>query len=69
MPQLYKALIAVMVVTVLMFFMARPLMRRFMADADFTVRRNVWFGLTLAAFLIPNYWAYVLVACVVLAYV
>ena len=68
MPQLYKALIVVMVVTALMFFLARPLLRRFMTDADFTVRRNVWFGLTVAAFLIPNYWAYVLVACVVLAY-
>jgi hypothetical protein len=68
MPSLYKALVAVMVVTVLMFLMARPLLRRFMADADFTVRRNVWLGLTLAAFLIPNYWAYVLVACVILAY-
>ena len=68
MPQLYKALVVVMVVTVLMFLFARPLLRRFMADADFTVRRNVWLGLTLAAFLIPNYWAYVLVACVVLTY-
>lgn len=68
MPQLYKALIAVMVVTTLMFLLARPLLRRFMTDADFTVRRNVWLGLTLAAFLIPNYWAYVLVASVVLAY-
>ena len=68
MPSLYKALVAVMVVTVLVFFLGRPLLRRFMTDADFTVRRNVWLGLTLSAFLIPNYWAYVLVACVVLAY-
>ncbi len=68
MSPLYKALIVVMVVTAVMFYLARPLLRHFMTDADFTVRRNVWLGLTLAAFLIPEYWAYVVVACVLLAY-
>ena len=68
MPEIYKALIVVIVVTAVMFALARPLMRRFMSDADFSVRRNVWLGLTLAAFVIPNYWGYVLVACVVLIY-
>ena len=66
MPVLFKALIAVMVLTVATFYVARPLMRRFMSDSDFTVRRNVWLGLTLAAFLIPDYWFYVLVASAIL---
>lgn len=64
----YKALVAVMVLTVLAFATVRPLMRGFMSDADFVIRRNVWLGLTLAAFLIPYYWAYVLVAVVLMAY-
>lgn len=68
MLQLYKALAAVIVVTTITFFLARPLLRRFMSDTDFSHRRNIWLALNLAAFTIPNYWAYVLVASVVLAY-
>ena len=43
-------------------------MERFIAPADFAVRRNVWLGLTVSGFLIPYYWAYVLVAAGLLVY-
>ena len=68
MPVLYKALVAVMIVTLLAFYVAKPLMGRFMSESDFIVRRNVWLALTLSAFLIPNYCAYVLMAVLILAY-
>lgn len=64
----YKALIAVIVITVPMFMAVRPLMRRFMSDADFVVRRNLWLTLTVAAFVIPDYWTYVAVASVAMLY-
>jgi hypothetical protein len=68
MPLFLKAFVVVIVVTTFTFWLAKPLMRRFMSDADFSTRRNVWLGLTAAAFLIPQYWAYVAVAILVLAY-
>jgi len=62
MPFHYKALIGVMVVTSIMFLLAKPLFTRFMTPEDFARRRNLWLALTLAAFLIPNFWLFVLVA-------
>lgn len=64
----YKAMLVVMAIAVLVFLIGKPLLCKFMAPADFVVRRNVWLGLNLAAFLIPQYWAYVGIASVLLAY-
>ena len=65
---LYKALVVLMVVATFVFVVARPLFCKFMAPRDFAIRRNLWFGITLAAFLIPNFWLYLLVAAVLILF-
>ena len=64
----YKAMIVVMVVTTIMFGLAKPLFTRFMTPQDYGRRRNAWLALTLAAFLLPNFWWFALVAAVVTGY-
>lgn len=62
----YKAFIVVIGITLIVFYLARPFVVDFMAEADFKRRRNIWLFLVTAAFFIPNYWLYVLIAMVVL---
>lgn len=57
-----KALVVVLVIATLVFRLARPIATRFSSDLDFSRRRNVWFTLTVVAFLSPNFWVFVLVA-------
>jgi hypothetical protein len=64
----YKALIVVMVATTIMFGLAKPLFTCFMTPQDYGRRRNAWLALTLAAFLLPTFWSFVLVAAVVVGY-
>src|SRR6185369_9334730 len=66
MPFHYKAFILVMASTLIMFVLAKPLFTRFMAEVDYARRRNIWLALTVAAFLIPNFWLYMLVAAVII---
>lgn len=62
MPFHFKALILVFVITVAAFAVAKPVFVRFMDEDVFIRRRNLWLALTLAAFLIPNFWLFMLVA-------
>jgi hypothetical protein len=59
---LYKALLVVLVFALLVFALARPAFLRFMSPADYAIRRNLWLALTVAAFLIPSFWVFMLVA-------
>ena len=59
---IYKALILVMLVSIAVFAICRPLFIRFMSAQDFARRRNLWLYLVAASFLAPNIWLYVLVA-------
>ena len=68
MYSLLKALIVVMVITLAVFVIAKPLVTRFMRAKDYVRRRNTWLALTLVAFLIPNYWAYAVVGIVIIGY-
>ncbi|CAG0933527.1 hypothetical protein PLCT1_02399 [Planctomycetaceae bacterium] len=68
MPFHYKAFLLVMAITAVMFHLARPMFTRFMSHEDFAVRRNLWLALTVAAFLIPNYWVYTGVAILMVAF-
>ena len=63
-----KELIVVMGIAIAVFLAARPLCLAFMRSEDFTLRRNVWFALTVCAFLSPSFWLYVLVAVAVLGW-
>ncbi len=64
----YNALIVVLGITLIVFHLAKPLVVNFMAVEDFARRRNIWLGLVVAAFVVSNYWLYVLVAVGLLTY-
>lgn len=68
MPEHYKALVVVMSITLVMFAIAKRTALEFMSLADFKRRRNLWFVMLATAFLIPNYWIYVLVAAIGMSY-
>src|ERR1700692_3818967 len=53
-----KQLIVILAIAGVTFRLARPIALRFSADADFLRRRNVWFVLTVVAFLSPNFWIF-----------
>lgn len=57
-----KALIVILAIAAVIFRVAKPIALRFSAERDFTRRRNVWFVLTVTAFLTPSFWLFVLVA-------
>jgi O-Antigen ligase len=57
-----KELIVILAIAGLTFLLAKPIALRFSADADFLRRRNVWFALTIIAFLSPNFWIFALFA-------
>lgn len=68
MPANIKALIAVLVIAAVVFRLAKPLCLQFCSEADFSRRRNVWLILTVAGFLSPSFWLFVLVAVPSLAW-
>jgi hypothetical protein len=57
-----KALIVVLVIGMIVFRFAKPTALIFSAERDFSRRCNVWFVLTVTAFLSPSFWLYALVA-------
>ena len=68
MPEYLRALVVVLVLATTLFAFSRRTAWLFMQEADFTRRRNIWFVLTLAAFLSHNFWLYTLIAIPVLIY-
>ena len=67
MPLTVKELIVVLVLSVPVFHFGRPLAISFMSEEDFSRRRKVWYALTCAAFLSPNFWICALCAAAVLS--
>ena len=63
-----KALIVVLVIGAVVFWVTKPIALQFTEERDFSRRRNVWYALTLAAYLSPNFWAFALVAVPLLAW-
>ena len=57
-----KALLVVLVMAMAVFYVAKPICLRFMTEADFLRRRNVWLALTITAFVTPSFWLYAAVA-------
>lgn len=62
MIQNLKALTVVLVLTLLLFYAAKPICLRFMALQDFERRRNIWLVLAATAFASPSIWIYFAVA-------
>lgn len=63
-----KALVVVLALAWTVFFLARPLCLQYMSAAALARRRNVWFALTIVAFITPTFWAYGLFALILLAW-
>lgn len=63
MPEHLRALVVVLVLSAAVFGLAKaPITARACSEPDFLRRRNVWFALTLTAFLAHNFWVFVVVA-------
>ena len=67
MPEHLRALVMILVLAGMVFAAARPYAcAAAMQDVDFVRRRNVWFALTLAAFLAHDFWLFIGLAAVLL---
>jgi len=62
-----KELFCILVIATGIFRVSKPIALLFMTGEDFSRRRNVWFVLTVTAFLSPSFWLYVAIAVPVLA--
>jgi O-antigen ligase len=68
MPEHLRALIAILCISTAVFFTIGSEARRFFPEkGDYERRRNVWFAITLVAFLAHNFWVFILLAGIVLA--
>ena len=61
-----KALVVVLALAWAVFRLARPLCLQYMSAEAFARRRNVWFALTIVAFVSPTFWSYGLFALILL---
>jgi len=69
MPEHLKALIVILgLATVVFTFAKAPACAMASAGKDFERRRNLWFVLTLAAFLAHNFWIYIIAVAALLLY-
>jgi len=66
MPEHIRALIVIIFLAAVVFAFSRRPASELIGSADFTRRRNLWFALTLVAFLVHNFWLYALVAATAL---
>lgn len=68
MPEYIRALIVILVLATIVFTFAHRSACDITGREDFIRRRNLWFALTLAAFLTQNYWLYTFIAIPLLIY-
>ncbi len=69
MPEHLKALIVILALATAVFaFTKAPACSLAMSSADFDRRRNLWFAVTLAAFLAHNFWIFILFATALLLF-
>lgn len=66
MPEHLRALIVILILATAVFALARRTATDLIPPDDFKRRRNLWFGLTLLAFLSHSFWLYALGALVAL---
>ncbi|MGH8668539.1 MAG: hypothetical protein ACREUN_07230, partial [Burkholderiales bacterium] len=67
MPEHLRALIVILALATAVFVVVKgPACSLAMATGDFERRRNVWFAITLAAFLAHNFWIYIVAVAAIL---
>lgn len=69
MPEHLRALVVILVLATVIFAFAKaPACALASATGDFERRRNLWFAITLVAFLAHNFWIYIIVAAALLLF-
>jgi O-antigen ligase len=68
MPEYLRSLLVILVLAAAFFSFTEKSASATIGRANFIRRRNLWFGLTLAAFLAHNFWVYTFVAILLLLY-
>src|SRR5882762_5988367 len=69
MPEHLRALVVILVLASAVFVSAKaPACTMACTPGDFERRRNLWFGITLAAFLAHNFWIFIVVAAALLLF-
>lgn len=69
MPEYLSALVVILVLATAVFAFAKaPACAVASTAGDFERRRNLWFGITLAAFLAHNFWIFIIVAAALLLF-
>lgn len=69
MPEYLRALVVILVLATAVFAFAKaPACAVASTAGDFERRRNLWFGITLAAFLAHNFWIFIIVAAALLLF-
>lgn len=66
MPEHFRALVVILVLAGVVFYMARRPASDLIPAHDFTRRRNLWFVLTVLAFVSHSFWIYVAVTTIIL---
>jgi O-antigen ligase len=68
MPEHFRALIVILVLAGIVFVIARRPAADLIPDRSFTRRRNLWFVLTLLAFVSHSFWVYAGIAALILSF-
>ena len=68
MPESLRSLIVILVLSAAFFAFSGRTASGIIGRDNFRTRRNLWFGLTLAAFLAHNFWVYTVIAILLLLY-
>lgn len=68
MPEYLRSLVVIVILSTAFFAVAGRSASVIIGRNDFIRRRNLWFGLTLAAFLAHNFWLYTIIAILLLLY-
>src|SRR5579864_6853286 len=63
-----KELVVVWVIAAVVFRVAKPIALSFIDPNDFLRRRNAWLALTATAFLAPGFWAFAVVAILLIVW-
>lgn len=66
MPEHIRALVVILALSGLSFWLMRPAVAQLVGTATFKQWRNLWLGLTLVAFLSHSFWLYALVVALVI---
>ncbi len=69
MPEYLRSLTIILILSAAFFIFAKGPASEIIGRSNFTTRRNLWFGLTIAAFLLHNFWMYTFIAIPVLLFV